>query len=171
MNEQLTTADNFVERFRAAPGQLADIKARIPGLRPDRPGTAALAQIDIEGLPNVKTLEAHSAVDSDQFGLVGKGSGNFESSLQPNKAGRLTPRDIDAEYKILDRLADQLGNNRNARGTIDLFVDSPVCKSCQSVIKQFNQRYPNITIEVRQVQRPTTTRPPSVPTPPRPRGQ
>lgn len=139
LKEQLERADKFEERRIAAPDELSDIRSNIPYLPTGRQGTAAIAHVDIEGLPDTKTLKAHSAVDAPQNGIIGNGGGNFDAQTLPNRSGRPIDRVTDAEFKILDNLADALGSNRFARGTVDIFVDNPVCDSCTSVIKQFQE--------------------------------
>ena len=77
-------------------------------------------------------------------------------------------RALDAEYKIMEQAAadiDELlfpGQPRpapgavipEAEGIIRIVVDSPpgeICQSCQDVIAEFRERYPNVDIEVRDV--------------------
>ena len=118
-----------------------------------REGNAAVADINIEGISTTK-ISAHSRVDDlkpnyQSEGLVGKGSQNFEYQTIPDKKGNPIPRNTDSEYKILDNLADQLGSNTNAKGTVNIFTERPACGSCQNVAEQFMQRYPNIKVVIR----------------------
>jgi len=113
-------------------------------------GNVATAEVDIEGLP--RYLAAHSRIDDaslyvDTPNIVGDGSGNFESEIIASAEGFLIDRATDAEYKILDNIADALGDNSNATGTIYLFSELEICSSCSNVIIQFEQRFPNIVIE------------------------
>lgn len=57
-------------------------------------------------------------------------------------------RDVDTEYKILSDIQSKLGDNPSASGTIKLYTELEPCPSCQSVIEQFKEMYPNIDIEV-----------------------
>lgn len=57
-------------------------------------------------------------------------------------------RDVDVEYKILSDIQSNLGNNYSASGKITLYTELEPCPSCQSVIEQFRQMYPNIDIDV-----------------------
>jgi hypothetical protein len=57
-------------------------------------------------------------------------------------------RDVDTEYKILNDIASQLGNNTNASGTIKLFTDRVPCSSCSRVINKFMETYKNIKVDV-----------------------
>lgn len=61
--------------------------------------------------------------------------------------GRIT-RNVDTEYKILNDIANSLGDNTSITGTIKLFTERPPCDSCADVIKQFTKKYANITLEV-----------------------
>ncbi|MDP4099121.1 hypothetical protein OIN60_20580 [Paenibacillus sp. P96] len=57
-------------------------------------------------------------------------------------------RDYDTEYKILNDIASQLGGNKNAKGTINLFTERLTCRSCSDVIMDFRREYPNIKVNV-----------------------
>jgi filamentous hemagglutinin len=52
------------------------------------------------------------------------------------------------EYKILNTIAGELGDNFTAKGTISLFTERPPCDSCKNVIIQFLAKYKNIVIDV-----------------------
>ena len=54
----------------------------------------------------------------------------------------------DTEYKILDNIADQLGNNTSARGTVNILTEKAACASCLNVAEQFKAKYPNITVNI-----------------------
>lgn len=56
-------------------------------------------------------------------------------------------RIVDTEFKILDEVSKIL-NGKNASGTIELFTELPPCPSCDNVILQFLEKYPNIKIKV-----------------------
>jgi hypothetical protein len=53
-------------------------------------------------------------------------------------------RAFDSEVKIFENLAR--GISADARGTILLISERPICDSCKEVIRQFTQRFPNIEI-------------------------
>ena len=57
-------------------------------------------------------------------------------------------RTVDAEYKILSDIANTLGNNTSAVGTIKILTERPPCNSCAKVIQQFANKYKSIAIEV-----------------------
>lgn len=57
-------------------------------------------------------------------------------------------RDIDAEYKILNNISMQLGNNRLATGSINLLTEKQTCASCSTAIKSFKEKYPYIQLNI-----------------------
>ncbi|WP_411754135.1 hemagglutinin repeat-containing protein, partial [Serratia sp. (in: enterobacteria)] len=124
---------------------VTDVRAGLSS-SPKRSGNVAVAEVDIPGMP--KQVAAHSGVDTAGKGLVGTGSQNFEHKTLPNKEGALIPRNTDSEYKILDNLADQLGNNTSAKGSVTIFTERPACGSCLGVVDQFQKRYPGIQVNV-----------------------
>lgn len=109
-------------------------------------GNMAIANVNIEGLP--KTMAAHSAVDEAEKGLIGKGGGNFFAQKIDNISGRSIDRITDSEYKILDNIADVLGNNISTSGRVKILTERPACDSCLGVVEQFMKKYPNIKVEV-----------------------
>lgn len=125
--------------------RVTELRAGLPS-DPKRSGNVAVASINVNGMP--KEMAAHSSVSTAGKGLVGKGNNNFKYSELPNKAGELIPRNTDSEYKILDNLADKLGKNFAAKGSITIFTERPACGSCLSVVEQFQQKYPGIKVDV-----------------------
>ncbi len=93
-------------------------------------------------------MVASSRLDMPSHGLVGEGSGNFAYSELPNAKGVPISRNSDSEYKILDNIADKLGNNTGAKGSITIVSERPACGSCLGVVDQFHKRYPNIDVKV-----------------------
>ena len=53
---------------------------------------------------------------------------------------------VDTEAKILEEISSRF--NPNSSGRIVLYTDRPPCPSCSGVINQFEQRHPNIQVEV-----------------------
>jgi The BURPS668_1122 family of deaminases len=148
LRQQLIRLDP--ERFaEAARNDIGDIRSRLVFANPDLQGNVAVAYLDIDGLPNTRQLAAHSGTSNPTADLVGDGPGQFTSSTVPNAEGFPIRRSVDSEYKILDNLAAQLGNNTQARGVVNLFTEITPCTSCNGVIDQFRARYPNIRINVR----------------------
>jgi hypothetical protein len=83
-------------------------------------------------------------------GFVGKVMEIFPSTVVPTGGTNPFPllRDVDSEAKILNNVAAQLGDNTSASGTINLFTERAPCASCSNVIQQFQEKYPNIKINV-----------------------
>lgn len=66
-------------------------------------------------------------------------------------SGRSWLRNTDSEYKMLNKLANDLDGHfgevyLNVRGELKIVSENPFCESCQEVIFQFNQMYPNIKL-------------------------
>lgn len=72
--------------------------------------------------------------------------GYFEPSLDPD-TGR--PMDTDAEYKALSELAAQLDAAVGQKiGVVYLFSELQPCASCRSVIAQFKERFPMVSVVI-----------------------
>ncbi|MFM6579439.1 MAG: deaminase domain-containing protein, partial [Dolichospermum sp.] len=61
--------------------------------------------------------------------------------------------DTDAEYKVLSAIAETLefiynNDNKSVRGKLYLYTERKPCESCQGVINQFEQRFPEVTINI-----------------------
>jgi filamentous haemagglutinin family N-terminal domain len=109
-------------------------------------GNAAVAQIDVPGMP--KTLAAHSRIAKAEKSFIGDGNQNFKYETIKSSDGILISRNTDSEYKILDNLADKLGNNVSAEGRVTIFTERAACDSCLGVVEQFQKKYPGIKVEV-----------------------
>jgi hypothetical protein len=62
-------------------------------------------------------------------------------------------RNTDSEYKMLNDLADKLGGVKgqvksDVTGTLKIVSENPYCTSCQGVIQQFSDMFPNIEIKL-----------------------
>jgi hypothetical protein len=55
-------------------------------------------------------------------------------------------RAAESEWKLLEYLQAKL--KPGATGTIDLYSERSVCPSCESVIEQFEQKFPGVHIHV-----------------------
>jgi filamentous hemagglutinin len=139
-----TATGEFLERVTLTQAT-KDVRAGLPS-DPRRSGNVAAAQINIEGLP--AQMAAHSDINQAGKGVVGKGSGNFTSMELPNAQGVPVQRSTDSEYKILDNIADRLGNNTSATGTVKIVTERPACDSCLDVANQFRAKYPNIDVQI-----------------------
>ncbi|MDO7908886.1 WXG100 family type VII secretion target [Paenibacillus sp. JX-17] len=138
--------------------RVKEIRSQLPS-KLKKSGNVGYAEVDIQGI-NKKEYFAHSSVNNatDKGVLPGMslkppGEPVFKAKkVDPDNARIDTPeaylRDYDTEYKILNDIASQLGNNKNAKGTINLFTERLTCQSCTDVILDFRREYPNITINV-----------------------
>ncbi|MNJ63259.1 hypothetical protein D3C77_591500 [compost metagenome] len=72
----------------------------------------------------------------------------FEASTAPNGLGIETLRVDDTEYKILNDIAKDIGDNPDVKGKITLFTEKDTCGSCNYIIRQFKNTYKKIEIEV-----------------------
>jgi hypothetical protein len=62
-------------------------------------------------------------------------------------------RNTDSEFKMLNKLADDLGGVKgktysDVPGTLKIVSENPYCASCQGVIQQFSEMFPNIEIKL-----------------------
>ncbi|WP_369690900.1 deaminase domain-containing protein [Phytopseudomonas flavescens] len=48
----------------------------------------------------------------------------------------------------MDNLAQKLGNNTTAKGSVTIFTERVACSSCLGVVEQFKAKYPNIQVNV-----------------------
>lgn len=66
--------------------------------------------------------------------------------------GKTWLRNSDSEYKMLNKLAERLGAKRSTdifpdvRGNMKVISENPYCKSCQGVLQQFNEMFPNLKL-------------------------
>ncbi|THV61523.1 hypothetical protein EZV76_04120 [Flagellimonas alvinocaridis] len=65
--------------------------------------------------------------------------------------GRSWLRNTDSEYKMLNKLANDLGGSPGAvmpkvTGELKIVSELEYCSSCQGVIQQFNEMFPNIKL-------------------------
>ncbi|MDB0564344.1 deaminase domain-containing protein [Ralstonia solanacearum] len=130
--------------------QVANLRATLTGSSKTG-GNMGVAQIDIPGVQPVMAASSRIANPTpaqQAAGFVGEVPETFASSSAPLPDGTLIPRYVDSEAKILNNIAAQLGDNNSVSGVIKLFTERAPCSSCSSIIRQFQQRYPNITINV-----------------------
>ncbi|WP_271729872.1 deaminase domain-containing protein [Aquimarina algiphila] len=62
-------------------------------------------------------------------------------------------RNTDSEFKMLNKLADDLGGvkgkvNSEVTGVLKIVSENPYCASCQGIIQQFSDMFPNIEIKL-----------------------
>jgi len=136
-------------------------------------GRSALPDEIADGVNRIK---AHrNSVGSPNAGNYGYLEGNVNGSSVDNKmwrSGEADPevepqifdaievegsggnswlRNTDSEYKMLNQLADDLGGVSgntypNISGSLKIVSERPYCPSCQGVIQQFHEMFPNIDL-------------------------
>ncbi|MGQ3319041.1 two-partner secretion domain-containing protein [Pseudomonas brassicacearum subsp. neoaurantiaca] len=133
-------------------GAVQDVRQDLP----DR-GNVAFAEINIPALSSEQLLmKSFSGYDQRVDDFLPKPNGSLDSwILKPESATSkyiggpgAYLRDADTEFKILETVAQRLGQNTNATGRINLLSEKAVCPSCTGVVLQFRERYPNIQLNV-----------------------
>ncbi|MFF2484369.1 deaminase domain-containing protein [Paenibacillus sp. NPDC058071] len=71
----------------------------------------------------------------------------FKATEAPGGNGVPYLRTSDTEYKILNDLAKQLGDEVDAKGKVPNSLNY-TCGNCNYIIRQFKDKYPNIGVEV-----------------------
>ena len=139
-------------------GNLESFKTQIESARNNIPkikgwekaregGNVAVGEIFIEGNTNYTSrVFAHSRVNNPRFGFIGGETENFTYKILPVTGGNAVPRLIDSEYKILNHVANKLGDDTTAKGRVIIFTEKPACESCLDVKQQFMKKYPNIEV-------------------------
>lgn len=86
------------------------------------------------------------------------GTANIKTEPQIFKAievegasGGVWLRNTDSEYKMLNKLAEDLGGKTgmkypNIQGELKIISENPYCDSCIGIIQQFNEMFPNIKL-------------------------
>jgi hypothetical protein len=73
--------------------------------------------------------------------------GYFEPFTDPRTGN---PSDTDAEYKVLSAIAETLDifYDCEVKGRLSLYTELQPCMSCNGVLDQFKDRFPNINVHV-----------------------
>jgi The BURPS668_1122 family of deaminases len=58
--------------------------------------------------------------------------------------------DTDAEYKVLSAIAETLEMfyNPQMEGSLYLYSELQPCESCNDVLRQFKEKFPNISMQI-----------------------
>ncbi len=75
----------------------------------------------------------------------------FTAIYAEGGGGRSWLRNTDSEYKMLNKLASDLGGTPgavkpNVNGELKIVSELEYCNSCQGVIQQFNEMFPNVKL-------------------------
>lgn len=107
-----------------------------------------LAAISLE-TDRVSIAAVAAAGQRTKHGLVASvGSANNPQRFISRTTGGDNPRLFDSEFKLLNYAANALGPPSDVAGTLRLHSELPVCRSCSSVISDFQRAYPNIRVSV-----------------------
>jgi RHS repeat-associated protein len=101
----------------------------------------ATARTDINGVRSESSAVSGTKNPPGTEGFP-DGERAFSPSVRPDG---IAPQ-YEAEHQLLEHIAN--GLPEGSTGTIDLYVENPVCDSCQGVIEQFQSRFPNIRLNV-----------------------
>jgi filamentous hemagglutinin len=113
-------------------------------------GNVAVLEYVSPGLEEPITVEATSRAKSPSPKPLPRSMGGyFEPSTDPS-CDRDTPMDTDAEYKALSELARRIDAMASSQrtGVVYLFTERQPCASCASVLAQFEERFPLVSIVV-----------------------
>lgn len=132
------------------------VKDKLPTWAKNK-GNFGYSEVDIDGLDSTQFF-AHSSIQTEipsvrDSGISIKPESSPFKPVEVNGNNVINGegawlRDVDTEYKILSDIQSKLGDNPSASGTIKLYTELEPWPSCQSVIEQFEEMYPNIDIEV-----------------------
>lgn len=117
--------------------RVAEVRSR---LRISRHKNIAIADVNVTG-SQPRSVIGVSGQESPAGTVMAPDARLFETI----STGR-NPRTFDSEVKILEHIAATMP--RNARGTISLFTERPVCISCDGVIAQFRQLFPGVQLNI-----------------------
>lgn len=79
---------------------------------------------------------------------LARDDGCFRAIEAEDEHGRMFDRRNDAEFKLLSGFADSC-TSKEFVGRGALWSKKPLCRSCQSVVRQFQERFPKVVLEVR----------------------
>lgn len=118
--------------------------------------TAVRAELDVGEHRNIAIVDLalSSAPPDTLIGVSGaaRRPGTVDPPVTalfaPTVAGGF-PRELDAEYKVLEEVARRLGPaSETAPGTVRLLSERALCVSCDAVLAEFRVRYPAIQVHV-----------------------
>ena len=100
---------------------------------------------------------AHSAINTEIPSVQGSGISiqpehDIFNALNVNSSNVINgenafSRTVDTEYKIFTDIANSIPN-RTVSGTVVIYTELKPCVSCDTVISQFSEMYPNVKITI-----------------------
>ncbi len=171
-NEEIEKAWNKGESKRISPKVEKRLDDLVDDIRKDigidyPKGNVGAAITDIEGVTN--EVKSYSKYNNS----ISSANINHEYSYNFGEHNRIFDvkavnkadwvdgmgaynRAIDSEAKILEDIAHQLGYNKfcvdeAVRGNVYLITERVPCSSCQDVIEQFMQMFPNVEVSIKNM--------------------
>ncbi|MFB7721457.1 deaminase domain-containing protein [Nocardia sp. NPDC056100] len=102
----------------------------------------AEAEIDGQYIP-AQDLRAVSGEDPPVPGSLGQPK---DPVFTPRSDTGVEIRPTDSEYKIIEHVATKL--TPESKGVVNLYTESEPCPACDSVIKQFEEKFPGVKLNV-----------------------
>ena len=114
--------------------------------KPIRKGNVAVAELHLQNGISLGA-GATSRERPTSLPLPKSKGGQFEPTID-SRTQRIM--DTDAEYKVLSMIAATLEMffELTISGNIYLYTELQPCESCNSIINQFKDKFPNITVEL-----------------------
>lgn len=118
--------------------------------------TAVRAALDVGERRNIAIVELTLAPSSAETLVSISGAAQRPGTVDPPVTALFAPtvaggfpRELDAEYKVLEEVARRLGPaSETAPGTVRLLSERALCVSCDAVLAEFRVRYPAIQVHV-----------------------
>ncbi|WP_445305788.1 deaminase domain-containing protein [Microcoleus sp. T3_D1] len=118
--------------------------------KPVGKGNVALAELQVKGgvaFCAAATSRGGSKSPIREIPKPKSAGGQFEPAID-SRTQRMM--DTDAEYKVLSQIADTLEMfyDLEVEGQLYLYTEFQPCESCNSILRQFKEKFPHIKIEV-----------------------
>lgn len=117
--------------------------------RPPQTGNLGFLEGDIPGYNlNSSTFTSFWESVSEQAAQL---ENHIFDAIEATGSSGTWLRITDSEFRMLNDLAEQLGGVKNqafpiTTGSVKIVSQNPYCASCQGVIQQFSDMFPNIEI-------------------------
>ena len=113
--------------------------------RPFPKGNVAVIEVHLSGGISFGIAGTSRAKSPATQPKVRSEGGQFEPIVDPY-SGRVM--DTDAEYKVLSAIADaiEISYDPEVEGKLYLYTERKPCESCNHVLEQFKEKFPNIEI-------------------------
>lgn len=114
--------------------------------KPFPKGNVALTEVYLSDGVSFGTGSSSRVPGLAQKPLPKSQGGHFEPTIDSHTRRIM---DTDSEYKVLSEVSEQLSQkDPQASGRAYLYTERKPCESCNRIIQQFNERYPNIDLDI-----------------------